>query len=467
MHATFTVIGKNLQSFEPTKFEETKTFARAMEKEPRAAKLAKLDGFRRSLPFMTASALAAVLEKAKTNSLPSACSKKYIRDAIKQCLFDRGYGEMILTVPVTCKNGTTRDLVMANPLALLQAAYQQGGSYYELVQSTLQSKPSDLDSCWNAIFYMDEVQPGNQLGIHQGRKCWVLYFSMEEYGPVHLQKEACWLTLLVERTAKVQELHAGVSQVFAAVMRYFFANPTWDVKSGLLLKGPPGGVDAKLHIQLGSVLQDGGAHKAVFHVKGDAATRLCFICYNLVAERSQLVDGDNQLTCKLVNRKDLCMATDHDIKQTINRIKENKDKMCAEDFKVFQQATGFNYEPFGLLFSEDLQHHIRPVQQFVHDWMHCLVSQGVFQTICTAWLDSAQQHLDIYKELHEYLALWIHPKTKKLSNLFSPKRKMSNKEAGIFKCDASEALSLGPILCFYLQKTFIPAGLLLAESNVS
>ena len=415
---------------------------------------------------MTAAALAAVLEKAKTNSLPSVCNKRYIRDATKQCLFDKGYGDMILTVPVTCKNGSTRDLVMANPLALLQAAYQQGGSYYELVQSTLQRKISNLDTCWNAIFYMDEVQPGNQLGIHQGRKCWALYFSMEEFGPVQLQKESAWLTLLVERTAKVQELHAGVSQIFAAVMKYFFANKTWDVKPGLLLKGPTGGEDARLHIQLGSILQDGGAHKAVFGVKGDAATRLCFICCNLVAERSQL-HGENELTCKLVSRKDLCMATDHDIKQTINRIKENKDQMSAEDFKLYLQATGFNYEPFGLLFSEDLQHHMHPVSQFVHDWMHCLVSQGVFQTICTAWLDSAQEHLDIYKELHEYLALWIHPKTKKLSNLFNHKRKMSNKGAGIFKCDASEALSLGPILCFYVQKTFIPAGLLLAESNVS
>ena len=37
------------------------------------------------------------------------------------------------------------------------------------------------------------------------------------------------------------------------------------------------------------------------------------------------------------------------------------------------------------------------------------------------------------------------------------------KGAGILSCDASGA----PVLCFCLQKTFIPAGLFLAESNVS
>ena len=143
-------------------------------------------------------------------STPEVCNKKSIREATKQNLVDSGYGDVITKVPVVCRDGSTRDLVIANPLALLLAAYSQGGAFYSLAQSTMLEKPCSLDCCWKAIFYMDEVQPGNQLGVHQGRKCWVCYFSLEEFGPVHLQKEAAWFTLLVERTTKVQELHAGV-----------------------------------------------------------------------------------------------------------------------------------------------------------------------------------------------------------------------------------------------------------------
>lgn len=141
--------------------------------------------------------------------------------------------------------------------------------------------------------------------------------------------------------------------------------------------------------------------------------------------------------------------------------------MSADDFKIYQQAVGFNYEPFGLLFTPELESHVWPRTQYVHDWMHTLVAGGVFQTIFTAWLDEAQQYIDIYKQLAEYLDFWVRPKARKLSLLFGPKRKASNKEAGIFKCDASDALSLCPIIAYYIQKTFMPSGKLLAQSNVS
>lgn len=161
-------------------------------------------------------------------------------------------------------------------------------------------------------------------------------------------------------------------------MKSFFADPTWDMEAGLLLKGPPGGKNARIDMKLGSLLQDGGAHKAVFHAKGDSATRLCFMCSNLVAAKSKLVDGENQLTCKLMGTSELPMASDSDIKQTIKRIKHRSKTLSSEDFKLYLQCTGFNYEPFGLLFSEELEKHIQLVTAYIHDWVHTLVANGVF-----------------------------------------------------------------------------------------
>ena len=150
------------------------------------------------------------------------------------------------------------------------------------------------------------------------------------------------------------------------------------MEAGLLLKGPPGGKNARIDMKLGSLLQDGGAHKAVFHAKGDSATRLCFMCSNLVAAKSKLVDGENQLTCKLMGTSELPMASDSDIKQTIKRIKHRSKTLSSEDFKLYLQCTGFNYEPFGLLFSEELEKHIQLVTAYIHDWVHTLVANGVF-----------------------------------------------------------------------------------------
>ena len=110
---------------------------------------------------MTATALAAVVDKIKQEGLPPVGNRKVFTAAALAGLQDKGYGQVITTMKVHCKDGSSRDLYMANPLALLQAAYSQGGSYYNLVQATLQKHPSNLNKCWDAIFYMDEVQGGN------------------------------------------------------------------------------------------------------------------------------------------------------------------------------------------------------------------------------------------------------------------------------------------------------------------
>ena len=148
--------------------------------EAKPSKLAKLDGFKRSLPFMTATALSEVVNKIKSEGLPAASSRKDIRDAAQLKLMDKGYGNIIKKMKVACKDGSERDLVLANPLALLQAAFSQGGSYYQLAQSVLEAKPCSFSQSWHAMFYMDEVQNGNQLGVHQGRKCWLMYFVFKE-----------------------------------------------------------------------------------------------------------------------------------------------------------------------------------------------------------------------------------------------------------------------------------------------
>ena len=45
---------------------------------------------------------------------------------------------------------------------------------------------------------------------------------------------------------------------------------------------------SRLFCKLKIVLQDGGAHKQVWHSRGDGATRMCLLCSNLVSSSSGL-----------------------------------------------------------------------------------------------------------------------------------------------------------------------------------
>ena len=111
------------------------------------------------------------------------------------------------------------------------------------------------------------------LGHHVSRKVWCFYMSILEFGPLQLQKEQAWLTVMIQRTSIVNTLSAGVSQLYKILLRAIFLNPECQVSNGLGLKMQ----DSLKHIflQFGGILQDGGAHKNTWSVKGDGGTKFC------------------------------------------------------------------------------------------------------------------------------------------------------------------------------------------------
>ena len=62
-------------------------------------------------------------------------------------------------------------------------------------------------------------------------------------------------------------------------------------EGGILLKGPDGD-HCRIWIQLGCLVQDGAAHRAVFSVKGDSGTRCCLLCRDIISKRSKLTNEE-------------------------------------------------------------------------------------------------------------------------------------------------------------------------------
>jgi hypothetical protein len=430
----------------------------------REGKLRKLGLWRRTLPHVSMSALAAMLKETAARGIPELHhNRQQLAEATALEMNEEGpYGKMLVEVDVVLKTGGIGQILTINPLALLHKAFAQGGSFTDLIIETLKHKPSKPEAPWQLILYADEVVPGNQLANQNNRKVWVMYFSFVELGHLVLQKEEAWLCNLVCRSTVVGSLSAGISQAFAVALKLFFGGLTCNLATGGMVLTHSDGSQHRLWCNLGMILQDGGAHKLVWHCKGDAGTKMCMLCRNLVSVKSKVVDEDGSqlLTCSVVFEEDLDFATDKDLRGTISRLAAAVGTMSKAQFELKQQACGFNHEPHSILSDQALLGIVFPASQFCHDWMHAMLVNGVFHTVTYLLLIGLGP--DIYSTLQNYIGLWRFPANvanSSLKDLFAKKRKDSNNKAGTFKCSASEGLGVYPILAFFVQAVVLPAGL--------
>jgi len=321
------------------------------------------------------------------------------------------------------------------------------------------------------ILYSDEVVPGNALSHDNKRKVWVFYFSWMELGAATLQREESWLCCLVQRSSFVSSLESGVSQIAAAVCKLFFGDLHCDLSEGGMSLQHPNGDTFRLFCKIGMFLQDGGAHKLVWGCKGDAGTKICMLCRNLISMKSEVTDeaGESLVICNIWDEALLDMATDDDIRGSVRRVATASETMTQGAFKRFMQACGWTHCPRGLMLDEQLVDHIKPASQYCHDWMHCLLVHGVFQTVVHLLLTklAVTDLPNIYQTLYEYLQLWTFPigTNANIHELFSPKKKSANVKAKTFKCTASEGLTVYPILAYFLQAVCRPANICASEIN--
>ena len=128
------------------------------------------------------------------------------------------------------------------------------------------------------------------------------------------------------------------------------------------------------------VLQDGGAHKHVWMMKGDSGNKCCLGCRNLYAESSGVVDedGDSIMTCSLILKSELDFATD--IIGTVDRLADTA-ALRPRELKIREIAAGMVHSPYNMLLHPVLRPIVKPVSHFAHDWMHTFVVHGVFNTV--------------------------------------------------------------------------------------
>ena len=443
-----------------------------MATEERTSKLRKLENFRRSIPFVSAAGLSAILQEVDKVGVPELHQRKHLQEARDaKVMQHQSYGPMIGDMKVHLTTGEEKSIKVINFLSLLSACYEQEGSMHQLLKETAAKFPPSSSRPWSLIFYSDEIVPGNVLSSDTSRKLQMCYVSFAEFGPVNLAREHAWFVVFATRSSLVTRIAGGMSQVTAQILRSILHSNTCFVgDSGLLLKGPLPEDRLRIFFKLGYMLQDGLAHKTIWSLKGDSGTKFCIFCSNLVSRRTSALElASDALTADAFDPSALQLATDEDLQGTFSRLALRASTHNKDDFRLWEQAVGFNYNEYALPWDPILGPHLKPCSQFVHDWMHTMFVGGVFPTLMGLTLNvlQAQFKTNVYKLIADYMKLWNLPGSIKddMSSLFSKKRQDANKEAGIFKCTAGEGLGVYPLFAFWLASTVQPTGSCAKEIN--
>ena len=403
----------------------------------REAKLQRLNTFRRKVPHVSASALSKILSARQ--DIPELSSRQDIADATASVLeTETPHGQLLTTIAVKSAKPDAPDIVLdvVNPLALMWYAFKTCSAFAICLNQAINAMG---DEPLGLFLYSDEITPGRELAHTNLRKSWLIYFTFQQFGHlIHL--EEAWLPLASIRSDLVSSCAAGISQIFAACMKLFFGACGADLEATGMSLISGAGERCRLFLKLAGTIQDGGAHKYVFHCTGDSGSKFCILCRNLYSVKSNIVDeeGENLLTMDKIYEEDLDFATDDDIYGSVDRLAARKAAgISATQFRLRQQAAGFRHEPNGILLDMELRGILQPASQFIHDWMHAMCSSGVCNILVFLFLmDLSAFDPKVYNSVHDFINTWWLPakyaKRTSIAGLFTKERRTANNKAKTF-----------------------------------
>ena len=428
----------------------------------KAAKLQRLDRFRRALPHVSGSALSAIVAEARAGNLPEGpvSRRELLRSQHEVLNKATLYGTLGKRLTLTGSSGDAVEITFVCLHSFLQQAFTESDAFREFIALRHGSRPSSPDRPWRLIYYADEYNPGLELIARHARKQWMTYTTFAEFGAAAIEREECWITISAALTSIVDDkIQSGYSQLAGRLLRHIFCGNTDPQTAGVVLNH--GGNHVHLFFCLGGVLMDGLAHKIMWGTKGDNATRLCMKCVNLFAKESAPVSGiiderggDYALTCNITDTSKLIFATDEQVYGTVDRLARFKATEDPDRFKLRQQAAGFNHLPCGVLNMPELRGVVRPVLHAMTGFSHTLHIGGVMNTLIYLYLDGLYKNgaAGLFQAVHGFLETWSWPLGVDRANIieiFSRRRVDSWRKAGHVKCQASELVLLIPVLAYW------------------
>ena len=376
---------------------------------------------------------------------------------------DFHYGPLQLDIELELKTGGNTTVPCNNLLSYLDVLYSRTSSFKGLLDQRHSTAPSSVDHPWGLVIYTDELVPGNPLGPGL-RKTWCIYGTFVQFSLDDLSNELSWLSLLHVRSSIIDKVKGGISQLLKQLLKTIFLGPC-DPRFGLLLPGPDGS-SLKLFFDLQVLLQDGGSHKYTWSNKGDAGLKPCLLC-NVQAEPKggdeTLAEGE-AMESRLGNCSTLSalkVFSNEEILGSYDRLQSRQQSMKKKDFGLWQKAVGLTWQPCLLPLDAELRAAdlVRPASQYGHDWMHAFCSGGCMNVAMFYFLEALPKEVS-WIFFATYVQKWNMPKhlnATSLHLLFADKKVKGYREKNKFTCQASEVLTLLPVMVHFCKSVVQPA----------
>ena len=404
--------------------------------------------------YVSQTGLATVLQDLRKNGLltePPATRQVIKRLRDEDMCIQTSYGPLFRDIILS----DSVRVPIAHPAAMLSHAASTCDTFGSFLFHRAQTIPSTPNNPWHLAIYSDEITLGNPMKTDNRRKVQAMYWSILELGPHHMSSEYAWMFLTMARSHLVNALPAAMSEFAKLALKSFF-DPSSDFQRGGILVQTKLG-NALLFFKLSVMVGDERALKDTWQSKGASGLLCCFLCRNIVPKSSELDTADATSTLQPSTTLDprlIIPQTDESLRTAVQMLRDQVGVLGKGAFKDLTRALGINFCPSGLLFDNQLMTHLQPTEMTMYDWMHCYLVSGVFHIEVNLLLEQLSSVHINHTHIHSFLKQFKWPQ--RLASRSSACKSLFEKH-GEFKSNASDALSIYPILRLFLQMHVLPA----------
>jgi hypothetical protein len=298
-----------------------------------------------------------------------------------------------------------------HPLALLWFLSTRSPEFGVLVESM-------LDNCskkfLDIVIYDDAFQIGNPLRPDQGRNMLGIYWFFLELPSHLLTREDWWFPFGFIRSTPTRGLGiipGGLSALRARILCIFFGDRGDTFRSGakIIVRG-------KLLMFAARFRGNAGDEKGLkdsYDIKGAAGIKFCISCKNAALRRYRTGGYWRPECCP--DLRQFVPHTNSSIYTLADDLKSKHSTLSKADFEALETNWGINYNPQGVLFRADVRDILQPVDHYLRDWAHTLVSGGVAGTETSLLLDVLVAHDEPLSKIQDFADRFTppHPTSKK------------------------------------------------------
>ena len=206
--------------------------------------------------------------------------------------------------------------------------------------------------------------------------------------------------------------------------------------------------------------------------RGASGTRCCPLCLNIVSVASGLSGLDPSLvSIACADFKRLVPTTHAGIVRTLRRLEGLRGSMSKANFEKEQMICGWCDPRGSLLLDPALASHVDVVRHLCFDWAHIFLVNGIFNVHMGLFMQALRGSRIEYQEVAAYARQWQWPKRLQskqavgITALENPRVK-SSVSSGVWHADASEGLSLCPVLASFVRHELLDKGVAVDHCRV-